>query len=98
MQPTTSIPKPAFTPPPVPVSWQTDAINALRGIRTGFEGIGEDFRTEITAIVGSPSHPNAWGNLFRKAKAEGIIVATGEFKPMQTASSHGRKSPVYRKV
>lgn len=64
------------------------------------EGIGETFRNWMREEGGlrAPRSPKAWGALFGRLKKGGLIVMTGEWRPMQNAASRARLSPVYRRV
>lgn len=43
----------------------------------------------------TPSSPNAWGALIRKAMNDELIVPTKEFRSMITPSSNARQTRVY---
>lgn len=57
---------------------------------------GEDIRFHCQETVGSPKHSNAWGALINHLIRNGIIVPTGNHRPMRDLFSHARSTPLYR--
>jgi len=79
--------------------WMDYAVPAMYRLEEGRTGIGEDFRNWLTeAGVPAPRSPNAWGSLFMTMTKRGVLVKTGEYRPMKDPKSNGRSSAVYRKV
>lgn len=77
--------------------WIAEATRAVEGLAANTQGTGEDFRVLLTeAGIEAPRHPNAWGALFNVLGKRGVLVKTGEMRPMKRAN--GRSTPVYRKV
>lgn len=76
--------------------WLKLAADAMRRMEAGTEGIGEDFRFLLKDHgVPDPVHPNAFGALINTMKRRGVLVETGEYRPMRGAKANGRRSPVY---
>lgn len=76
--------------------WMVQARAAVENLPVATEGIGEDFRAMLMAAgLREPKHPNAWGTLFNLLTRTGVLVATGEMRPMRAKSSNARRSPVY---
>lgn len=76
--------------------WMAEARAAVANLPEATEGIGEDFRALLLANgLKEPRHPNAWGALFNILSRTGVLVATGEMRPMKSKSSNARKSVVY---
>lgn len=79
--------------------WMDEAIRACHSLPNGELGTGEDIRAQLLlAGLRPPRHPNVWGALFNTLTRRGVIVATGEFRPMRAKSSNGRKTSVYAKA
>lgn len=77
--------------------WAAQAMAMIEKLRDEFSDFtGEQMRIHIEAMIGQPGHPGAWGAIFVAAIKRGLIVPTGEWRPMQTPESHARKTPVYR--
>lgn len=43
-----------------------------------------------------PHHHNAWGAAANAAVRKGLLIDTGERRPMRLRTSHARKTPLYR--
>lgn len=79
--------------------WMAEAIRACQALPAGEVGTGEDIRAELMRFgLRAPRHPNVWGALFNTLTRRGVLVATGEYRPMRSKSSNGRKTGVYAKV
>jgi hypothetical protein len=79
--------------------WFRQAIVQMEVIPVGQEGTAEDFRLRLTELgVEPPAHSNNWGSLCLKAIRLGLLVKTGEMRPMKEKKSHGRSTPVYRRT
>lgn len=79
--------------------WMAQARAAVENLPVATEGIGEDFRAKLMASgLPEPKHPNAWGALFNILARTGVLVATGEMRPMKSKASNARKSVVYVRV
>lgn len=77
--------------------WAMRALDLIAIIRHEFSDFtGEQLRVHVQAVIGAPDHPNAWGAICVAAIRHGLIVATGEYRQMNTPGSHARKTPVYR--
>lgn len=78
--------------------WIKLAAAGMDQVRDGYSGIAEDFRRVLLERgVPQPKHPNAWGAFTATMARRGVLVATGEYRPMREARSNGRKSAVYVK-
>jgi len=60
------------------------------------EFTGEELRAKIIPSIGQPTHPNAWGCLIGIAVRRKLIFDTGRTRRMTSATSHARKTPIYR--
>ena len=79
--------------------WMAEAIRACGSLPIGELGTGEDIKEQLLqAGLRAPRHPNVWGALFNTLTRRGVLVATGEFRPMRAKSSNGRKTSVYAKA
>lgn len=79
--------------------WMAAAIEATQKLPNGEVGTGEDIRrTLLDGGLRPPRHPNVWGALLNALGRRGIITPTGEYRPMKSKSSNGRRTPVYLKV
>jgi hypothetical protein len=48
-------------------------------------------------VKGRPSHPNCWGQIWRRAIKEGVLLKTGTVRPcLSDPGKHMHESPVYR--
>lgn len=63
---------------------------ALTGIGY-YASLGDPFTADDVRRLGvpEPDHANRWGAAFRRAQADGVIVATGNAKPSTTGSRRG---------
>jgi len=59
---------------------------------------GEQLSNSVRHFYCEPEKPQAWGSLTNWAKRAGLIVLTGERRPMARLRSHGRMTDVYRIV
>jgi len=64
----------------------------------GRSATGEQLSNAVRHFYCEPEKPQAWGSLTNWAKRAGLIVLTGERRPMARPSSHGRTTDVYRIV
>lgn len=80
------------------VDWSYQAKVCVQALPQHSEWTGEDIRLHVTKQVGPPHHHNAWGALVRSLVTSGVLVATGEWRRMQTPKSHARQTPVYRRA
>ena len=73
--------------------WREAAFAAIEG----FALIGGEFNADdVREFIGDPpGHPNAWGGLFRRALAQGLIEPVGR-RHTRKASAHARSVVVYR--
>jgi hypothetical protein len=69
-----------------------DVLFALHGS----EVTGEDVRQQCEQQDVRPHHHNAWGAMIAGLVRDGLLVATGEYRPMRAKGSHARKTAVYR--
>jgi hypothetical protein len=57
----------------------------------------EVFVDDVLAIFREqPQHPNAWGGVWRRAIADGVISRTGRVRETQDRRKHRHQYPVYR--
>lgn len=78
--------------------WLKLAAEAMRNVPDGTEATGEGFRQMLLDRgLKPPAHPNAWGALTNTLAKRKVLVPTGEYRPMLSAASHGRKTAVYVK-
>jgi hypothetical protein len=75
--------------------WRTSALAVLAELPD--ELTGEDIRLACLAAGVEPHHHNAWGSFICSLVREGVLVATGEYRPMRSPGSHARKTAVYRR-
>lgn len=69
--------------------WDTAAQQAMNALaRRGTPFTADDFR-RLMADAPAPHHPNVIGSYFRRARADGLIKPTGQFRCATTASRHG---------
>ena len=80
--------------------WFDEAMEFVRiEVPPGWIGLSEDIRFMAQGTsVGLPRHHNAWGSLAMHAAKRGYLEATGRWLPMRDVSSHGRKTPQYRRT
>ena len=80
-------------------AWLDHALEAVQKLPAGWEGTGEDIRLFLYDLgVALPLKQNAWGLLARNAVKRKLIAETGEWRPMRTLASHGRRTPVYHRM
>ena len=76
--------------------WIALANDAFARLPADWNGIGEDLRFALTERgVPSPKSPQVWGVFIGTLVKRGLLVATGERRPMRAPGSNGRKSDVY---
>ena len=78
--------------------WMARAMDAFERLPAGMEMTGEILRKHISEAVGQPKHHNAWGAFTNALIRRGLLVPTGEYRPMTGAKSNARKTPVHVKV
>lgn len=79
--------------------WLLQGILAIRSIKPGWCGTGEDIRLELARRgLSAPHHHNAWGALIKRAQEKRLIRKTGRSAHMRTKKSHARLTPVYVKL
>jgi hypothetical protein len=78
-------------------AWMHDAKRWMRLLPAG-QWTGEAIRHWLEPRIGQPHHHNAWGAAINAALRAGVIVHTGRYEPMLDPRSHGRRTPVYRRV
>ena len=71
-----------------------DVVESMSGQRV----TGEDIRVECACRGVVPHHPNAWGAAINSMVRKNLLIFDNEYKQMKSASSHARKTPVYRVV
>ena len=76
-------------------AWKEGAIYIIKHLPPDWTGTGEDIRDQVAE---EPGHHNAWGGLINTAVSQKLIEPTGNYTAMQSKKSHGRKTPIYRKV
>jgi hypothetical protein len=76
-------------------AWKDGAIYIVKNLPSGWAGTGEDIRE---LVAEEPGHHNAWGGLISAAVSQKLIEPTGDYTSMKSPKSHGRKTPIYRKV
>jgi hypothetical protein len=76
-------------------AWGKAALETIKALPVGWTGTGEDIRA---LVAEKPSHPNAWGGLINRALAADLIYPTGDYRPMKSKASHGRRTPVYERM
>jgi hypothetical protein len=65
-------------------------------VYAGMEFTAQDFREAYGRMGGhEPTHPNAWGALFRNALKAGLIQATGRYRKSTAPASHSRMVQIY---
>lgn len=75
--------------------WSDAAQDAIRSLPAGLRLTGEGIRAHVSARIGEPHSPNAWGAVVRMAVIRGVLVRTGEWTPMTHPKSHARLTPIY---
>lgn len=70
----------------------------IRGLPSGWQGVGEDIRAACMDNGLEAHHPNAWGGIINGMVQSGFLEATGEYVPMQDERSHARKTAVLRRT
>ena len=79
-------------------SWLRQAAAEMARIADGAEGTGEHFRKVLLDRgVPAPQRPHAWGALINTMTKRGVLVRTGERRPMLDPKAHGRSTDVYVK-
>ena len=73
-----------------------DAAERVFESMTDDELTGEDIRLACEAAGVKPHHNNAWGAFILSLVRDGRLEATGRYRPMRAAGSHGRETKVYR--
>lgn len=74
--------------------WRRRAMDLIRGLPSGWSGIGEDIRRMVMETVGTPHHFNCWGALILGALRSGHLVKTGEVRSSALVTSHAHVNPV----
>lgn len=75
-----------------------EGLSSLRWFMASHDDfIWEEFRVwaSETGALQKAHHPNWWGALCMVARKRGMIVKTGAYRSMRSASSHARESPIY---
>lgn len=79
--------------------WMSLASDTFLRLPADWSGIGEDLRFALTENgVPAPKTPNVWGVFVGLLVRRGLLVATGERRPMTAPGSNGRRSDVYCRV
>lgn len=79
--------------------WQMIALNVIRSIPIGWQGIGEDIRELVMKRgVGLPHHPNCWGALLAQAQRMRLLVRTGGMRNARGKKSHASTYPILRRI
>ena len=79
-------------------SWLRQAAAEMARIADGAEGTGEHFRKVLLDRgVPAPQRPHAWGALINTMTKRGVLVRTGDRRPMLDPKAHGRSTDVYVK-
>lgn len=79
--------------------WLALAAAEMRKIPAGEIGLAEDFRHMLLERgVPEPKSPNVWGPFTAYLVKQGMLVPTGQWKPMRSAKSNGRVSREYVRV
>lgn len=73
--------------------WMESAVKIVKRLRG--KHTGETIRTAVERKIGPAHHPNVYGALVAHCLRMGYLNPTGDTVPMQKASSHGRKTPIY---
>lgn len=79
-------------------NFHSKALEAIKAIPAGTDGIAEWYRIQVTPSVGNPKHPNAWGAAISSLVKSGDLVPTGEYGPMTLPGSHARASQILRRT
>lgn len=79
-------------------NWRDDALRVVHdvAVKEDYLTMADVRRHGIVVGLSEPSHPNAWGALFRSAAKEGWIEPTDEFKKSSIVSAHARMVRVWR--
>lgn len=77
--------------------WSSLAKAGMKYLPSGWTGTGEDIRRFLLEELHlePPHHHNAWGGTISGALKMGIIIGTGRYTKMTSASSHARKTEIY---
>lgn len=79
--------------------WLQRAAELMRKVPPNTIGLGEDFRRMLLEQgLDEPRSHKSWGPLTLYLVKQGMLVPTGEWKPMRSAKSNGRASREYRRV
>lgn len=82
-------------------SWHEQALAAIKAVALGQATVHvDDVAAAAEGKLPAPSHPNAWGVVWRSAMRRGIIEKTSETRPAGVtykahAHKHARLYPVY---
>lgn len=78
--------------------WMKRALEAFAQLPQEWTGLGENIRFDLLAAgLSPPRSPQTWGVLIGILVKRGLLVPTGERRPMTAEGSNGRKSDVYRR-
>ena len=79
-------------------AWVAKAMAAFAALPLG-SYTGEDIRLRLTeAGLEAPRNAYVWGAFIGKLAKAGMLVATGEMRPMRTRSSNARRTAVWREL
>lgn len=79
--------------------WMKIATDAFQRLDPTWSGIGEDLRFALTEMgVPTPRHVNVWGVFVGNLVRRGLLVTTGERRPMTAKGANGRRSDVYARA
>jgi hypothetical protein len=77
--------------------WCDRAMIVLRRHQqSGIRITTDDLRNLVERKVGPPHESNQWGDLFRRARKQGLLSPTGDRVPSMIESNHGREVHIYR--
>lgn len=75
--------------------WMAMVLFRIHCLPKDWVGTGEDIRRVCADF--KPRHPNAWGAAVSHAIKRKLILPTGRWKKMTSATSHARMTPEYRR-
>lgn len=81
-----------------PEDFSDNVFHYVINLPPGTVCTGESIRLECLAQGILPHHPNAWGAAISRCVRAGLLLETGRFPRMRSASSHSRRNPEYRRA
>ena len=80
-------------------AWSREILAVVRSFPKGRVFTSDEIRAEAERqALRSPSHPNKWGMILKRAKALWMVRQTGQFRPSARADANKRIVAVWERI